>query len=131
LLTAETPQPQPSLAELESSIRACWSAETSHDPATWSASNPSAGQCWTTAYVVRHFFGGDIVLAEVLPLASPVERHAWNKLPCGSVVDMTKDQFPPRQAFQECEVPEQRLVAASGKQAELLLRRVKDLVEPA
>src|SRR5260221_1785765 len=86
-----------SLGQVESAIRASWSAETSHSPREWSNENPCAGQCWTTAYVVRHFLGGEIVVAEVEPRSSPVQRHAWNRLPGGAEVDLTREQFGPRQ----------------------------------
>ena len=116
------------LARLESAIRTSWSAETAHTPATWSSAKPSDGQCWTTAYVVRHFLGDEIVIAEVLPLAKPILRHAWNRFPGGHDVDLTRDQFPDGQAFRECDIPESVILAVSGKQAEILLQRVQRLI---
>ena len=114
------------LAQLKSAIHVSWSAETSHSPQDWDANNPSAGQCWTTAYVVRHFFGGELILAEILPHTNPIQRHAWNRLPDGTVVDFTRDQFPDKQEFRECSIPESIIVSVSGKQAHLLLERVED-----
>jgi DNA polymerase III alpha subunit len=38
--------------------------------------------------------------------------------------DLTRDQFPPEQAFRECAVPEAIVRSVSGPQAEELLRRV-------
>lgn len=118
----------PTLAELATAIRSSWSAETAHSPSAWSVDRPSAGQCWTSAFVIRHYFGGEIVLAEVLPHMDPVQRHAWNRFSDGSEFDLTRDQFPPDQAFRECAIPEAVVRSVSGPQAERLLRRVQSLI---
>ncbi|MBL9152357.1 MAG: hypothetical protein JNK37_07730 [Verrucomicrobiales bacterium] len=114
----------PTLAQVAAAIRSSWGAETAHAPAAWSADCPSAGQCWTSAFVIRHYFGGEIILAEVLPHSDPIQRHAWNRLPDGSEFDLTRDQFPPGQTFRECVVPESVIRSVSGPQAEELLRLV-------
>ena len=113
------------LATLEAALRACWCAETAHSPEAWSAENPAAGQCWTSAFVIRHFLGGEIVLAELAPRTDPIQRHAWNRLPDGTEIDLTRGQFPESQEFRLCEVPEEIIVQVSGRQAQLLLERVR------
>jgi hypothetical protein len=74
---------------LVSALEASWSRETSQDPARWSPSNPSWGQCAVTALVLQEFLGGDL-------LRSPLMRggsHYWNRLPSGAEVDATRGQF--------------------------------------
>jgi hypothetical protein len=77
-------------------IRASWSIETC-DPAdrdNWMSSNPSRGQCGTTALVLNDLFGGELMLAEVrYPDGSRQGVHYWNVLPDGSEVDLTSQQF--------------------------------------
>ena len=114
----------PTLEQVAAAIRFSWSAGTAHAPSAWSTDCPSAGRCWTSAFVIRHYFVGEIVLAEGLPHSNPVQRHAWNRFPDGSEFDLTRDQFPPEQAFRECAVPEAIVRSVSGPQAEELLRRV-------
>jgi len=120
---------RPTLEELQSALRASWCAETAHTPHTWSSANPSAGQCWTTAYVVRHFLGGEILYAELMPQSEPVERHAWNRLPDGNEVDLTREQLPKHQALRQCDIPEAIVAAVSGAQAQRLLERVSRLLD--
>jgi hypothetical protein len=120
------------LGQLEVAIRASWSAETAHSPGQWSSANPSAGQCWTTAYVVRHFLGGQIAIAEILPHTLPIQRHAWNRLSSGAEVDLTRSQFPANQEFRPCQVDEAAIESVSLAQAQCLLKRVSEMlgVEP-
>jgi predicted N-acetyltransferase YhbS len=84
-----------SLADLEDAIRAAWSHETSADPDEWTAANPSRGQCDATAALVRAYLGGEILVADVVRDGQRVERHAWNRLPSGLSLDLTRDQFRP------------------------------------
>jgi hypothetical protein len=118
-----------SLDQLESVIRDSWGAETSHSPSTWSKESPAAGQCWTTAYVLRHYLGGEILIAEIEPRSNPVQRHAWNRLPSGAEVDLTREQLLEGQTLRLCDVPESIIAAVSLKQAECLLGRVDALLE--
>lgn len=118
-------QTRPELAEVAAALRACWSAETAWSPATWSADLPAAGQCWSSAYVVRAMLGGEIVHAEVLPESAPRLWHAWNRLADGREVDLTREQFPPDQRFRIAGFPEGVIQAVAGPQAALLLARVR------
>ena len=82
-----------SLREIELAIRSAWSRETSDDPDEWSDDNPARGQCAVTALLVRELLGGDIVVANVLRAGTRVDRHAWNRLPSGLTLDLTREQF--------------------------------------
>jgi hypothetical protein len=49
----------PSLADIADALHAAWCAETAQDASAWSIANAAAGQCWQSAYVVRHYLGGE------------------------------------------------------------------------
>jgi len=116
-------RPTVTLSEIESAIRGAWSAETAHAPARWSATIPAAGQCWTSAFVVRALLGGEIGLAEIGG-TDPLQRHAWNRVPSGIANDITREQFSDAPALTPCDVPEELLMHVSGAQVQLLLERV-------
>lgn len=113
-----------SLSELEQIVRSEWCAETAWIPSQWSPGIPAAGQCFSTAYVIKTLFGGEIVHAEILPHAQPKQRHSWNRLSDGSEVDLTREQLSAEQTLLPCELPEELVWSCGGKQAELLLQRV-------
>lgn len=81
------------LADLERAIQDSWGRDTSDDPDEWSEGNPARGQCAVTALLVRELLGGEILLANVLVDGERVDRHAWNRLPSGLSVDLTRCQF--------------------------------------
>lgn len=116
---------RPGLAEIEAALRASWSAETAWSPARWSADSPAAGQCWSSAFVVRALLGGEVVHAKVLSDTESQLWHAWNRLPDGSEVDLTREQFPHGQQFEVADFPESAIEAVAGPQAKLLLARVR------
>jgi hypothetical protein len=118
----------PTVQEIKSALTKSWCRETAQVQNSWSPSNPSAGQCWQSAYVVRYYLGGDIVVAELVPQTSPIQRHAWNKLPSGEEVDLTRAQFQPHQEFAPCDVPESLIWSVVGAQSELLLAKVQDIL---
>ena len=67
--------------------------DTAYDPAAYRSSiqsggSPLTGHCGAVAYAVREQFGGDIVEGRV-----GKERHIWNRLPGGTEVDLTGDQY--------------------------------------
>jgi hypothetical protein len=117
--------PNFNLNEIETALRACWCRETAWTPDQWSADNPAAGQCWSSAYTVRALLGGEVVHAEVLPESTPRQWHAWNRLPDGTEIDFTREQFPAGQQFSDSDFPEDRIQAFVGAQAELLLEKVR------
>jgi hypothetical protein len=48
-----------------------------------------------TAFVVQDLLGGDLILGEVQVDGVKTGNHYWNRLPDGSEVDFTADQFYP------------------------------------
>ncbi|MFI5836586.1 hypothetical protein ACIA5A_23195 [Micromonospora sp. NPDC051300] len=100
--TERTPRPdRPTidLGRLAPVLRASWGADTCdpHDLPHWHPGNPARGQCGVTALVVQDLLGGDLVLGEVFVGAARVGHHYWNRLPDGTDVDLTADQFFPRE----------------------------------
>jgi hypothetical protein len=81
------------LGALEDAIRGAWSLETSDEPEDWTPDNPAIGQCAVTARVVRDYLGGDFLVAGVVLEGRRVNRHAWNRLPSGLTIDLTREQF--------------------------------------
>jgi hypothetical protein len=73
--------------DLEQAIRRSWSAETTVDH-DWTPQRPSKGQCAVTALVVQDYLGGDLLRALVGEVT-----HYWNRLPDGTILDLTRDQF--------------------------------------
>jgi hypothetical protein len=97
------------LTEIEAAVRAAWCRETcdESDLADWSPDNPARGQCGATALTLHDLLGGDLLFAEVLlPDGSRQGFHWWNRLPDGSEVDLTREQFAPHEVVQEPRVVE-------------------------
>jgi hypothetical protein len=117
------PAPAATLADVERAIRASWSRETSEDPDQWSEENSARGQCVATALVVRELLGGEILIANVLRDGARVERHAWNRLPSGLGLDLTREQFRDRERFDEPKPGEPMLTDPA--RCELLASRVR------
>ncbi|MFE5290692.1 hypothetical protein ACFQ8T_00810 [Isoptericola sp. NPDC056618] len=65
--------------------------------AEWTPERPSRDQCGMTALVVQDVLGGDLVLAEVHVDGAQIGHHYWNRLPDGTDVDLTADQFRPEE----------------------------------
>ena len=89
--------------ELYDRVRAGWAADTC-DPVDlpWSPSNPSRGQCGVTALVLHDHLGGELLVAEVLrDDGSRQGWHTWNRLPDGTEVDLTREQFAADEHVQE------------------------------
>ena len=79
---------QPSEIQLiQQALQTAWCRATSADPA-WSPERPSLGQCAVTALVVQDYLGGILMRAEVAD-----GSHYWNRLPDGTELDLTSDQF--------------------------------------
>lgn len=83
-----SPELTDELVRLRQRLELAWSADTAaagdYDPA-----RPSAGQCAVTALVVADRYGG-----ELLRTLNCGASHYFNRLPDGSEVDLTRDQFP-------------------------------------
>ena len=120
---------KPLLSDVERAVQLSWCRETAQVPNSCDKNNPAAGQCWQTAYVVRHFFGGDIIIAEILPLTTPIRRHAWNKLPDGTEIDLSRSQFGDAQKFKLCSVDEEIIWKVVGEQSRALLNKVRLILD--
>ena len=114
------------LADLEAAIRASWSQETSADPGEWTVDNPSRGQCDATAVVLRSYLGGEILVADILCDGRRVERHAWNRLPSGLTLDLTRGQLRPDQELGAPSAQEPMLLGNSRERHTLLAERVAE-----
>ena len=85
------------LTDVESAVRASWSAETCDpvDTDRWGPDNPASGQCGVTALVVQDLLGGDLMIGEVHVDGRMTENHYWNRFGNGLDIDLTQDQFGP------------------------------------
>jgi hypothetical protein len=120
----------PTADELRQHFLAAWGPDTCypHMREEWSHDNPSRDQCGMTALVVQDILGGQLVIAEVHVDGTQVGHHYWNRLPDGSDLDLTADQFTPDEAV----VGGKTIVRPPDapryhrKQYELLRKRVLD-----
>ncbi len=83
---SETDTPEP-IALTARAIRASWSAATAASD-NWNPAHSSVGQSAVTALVLQDLFGGQLLQATVQGVS-----HYWNRLPNGTEVDLTRDQF--------------------------------------
>lgn len=118
------------LSDVEPHVRASWGADTC-DPVDlpWSPANPSRGQCGVTALVLHDLLGGELLVAEVTYAGGGRQGfHTWNRLPGGTEVDLTREQFAPHELVGEPRVLE-RPAGPPGRcreQYELLRARVRE-----
>lgn len=122
-------RPPINLERLRPILRASWGADTCdpHDVPDWHPDNPSRGQCGVTALIIQDLLGGELVLGEVIAGDAKVGYHYWNRLPDGRVVDLTADQFHPRETVVGAQV-RQRPPGPPGRcrqQYEILRQRVR------
>jgi len=64
-----------------------WSGNTAYGD--WNSRVPSLNQCAVTALVVQEYLGGDLLRCKM----TNGDSHYWNRLPDGTEVDLTEDQF--------------------------------------
>jgi hypothetical protein len=113
------------LTQLEAAIRAAWSAETSDRPDSWTPANPAYQQCDVTARVVRDYLGGEILVAGVVLDGLRVDRHAWNRLASGLVLDLTREQFRDGERLEEPAINDVVRIDRNPERYELLASRVR------
>ncbi|MFI8850654.1 hypothetical protein ACIGW3_10785 [Streptomyces sp. NPDC053499] len=94
------------LDRIEGALRASWGADTCApddlERAGWSPANPAWGQCDVTALVVHDLLGGELMCGEVYAESGGRQGfHWWNRLPDGSEIDLTRDQFRAGQVVME------------------------------
>lgn len=83
------------LRSLEYSLLLVCDRETSQDPDNWTKDNPLWGHCAVVALIVQNNFGGELLRAslEHIPTMAHMRSHYYNRLPDGTVCDLTKRQF--------------------------------------
>jgi predicted GNAT family acetyltransferase len=113
------------LAELEDAVRAAWGADTTDEPERWSPANPALGQCDVTALLVRELLGGEILVANVVRDGRRVGNHAWNRLPSGLAVDLTRTQFVDGEALGEPTVREPAIATGATERYRVFAARVR------
>jgi hypothetical protein len=113
------------LSQLEDAVRASWTAETSDRSESWTSENPAYQQCDVTARVVRDYLGGEIVVAGVVLDGQRVDRHAWNRLPSGLAVDLTREQFRDGERLEAPAVDDVVRIDRNSERYELLAARVR------
>jgi hypothetical protein len=119
------------LERIEAAVRAAWARDTCDpvDVDDWSEANPARGQCGVTALTVNDLLGGELLLADVLRTDGTRQGvHWWNRLPDGTEIDLTREQFASHEVIQMPRVmprpsgPPKR----AGEQYHTLKRRVLD-----
>jgi hypothetical protein len=119
------------LGELEAAIRTAWGADTSADPGGWTSVVPAYGQCDATARVVRDYLGGEILIANVVLAGRRRERHAWNRLPSGLTIDLTREQYRGAEQLTAPRAEEPLGLARGDERYALLAARVRDALAAA
>ena len=114
------------LSEVEAAVRSSWGPETSFASADYmarGAGQPSRGQCGTTALVIQHLLGGDLMVADVEYEGRVEGVHYWNVTPGGVELDLTRDQFTPAESLtNQRRVATRRNPSTAGEQPFQLLR---------
>jgi hypothetical protein len=90
------------LSEIEAAVRSSWGPDTlfaSADYLARGSGQPSRGQCGTTALVIQHLLGGDLMVADVEFEGRVEGVHYWNVMPGGVELDLTRDQFAPAESL--------------------------------
>lgn len=90
--------------DIEAAVRAAWARDTCDpvDADEWSPANPARGQCGTTALTINDLLGGELLVAEVLHAdGSRQGVHWWNRLPDGTEMDLTREQFTSHEVIQQ------------------------------
>lgn len=114
------------LADLEAAIRASWSAETSCEPDGWRAENPAYQHCDVTARVLHDYLGGEVLVCGVIHDGVRVDRHAWNRLPSGLEIDLTREQFIAGEQFEAPSIVEAYIGETVESRYEVFAARVRD-----
>lgn len=110
------------LESLVARLECAWSRQTSADPERWVPDNPAWGQCAVTALVVQDEVGGDLLRTTV-----DGGSHYWNRLPDGSEVDLTREQFPKGAKYGQAVIKDREYVLSfpdTARRYQLLRRQV-------
>jgi len=86
---------------LATAIRSSWDSTTTSTPDEWEpVANPARGQCVPTALVVQDNLGGNLERLATT-YNERRETHYRNILPDGTVLDLTRSQYPDEQIFEQ------------------------------
>ncbi|WP_307061737.1 hypothetical protein [Streptomyces sp. B3I8] len=87
------------LTDIERAVRSSWSADTCTPEfrPRWSPDNPARDQCGVTAMVLNDLLGGELIRGEVHVNGERVDYHWWNRLGMGIEIDLTREQFRPKE----------------------------------
>lgn len=129
---------------LEVMLKRAWCRETAGpgDRGRWTPERPSIGQCAvTTASIYLHMTeNGPVDGLKILRAAvDGFGSHYWLRLPDGTDLDLTRDQFPEGTVIPEGEErtieylldSERAVAAATRARTELLDERIEDVMERA
>ncbi|HXV27308.1 MAG TPA: hypothetical protein VD862_04800 [Candidatus Paceibacterota bacterium] len=87
-----------SLRRLRKVLRAVCRADTAYNAKRWTPDNPLAEHCTVVALLVQELFDGQLLRVKILPSGRFPKGgwHWYNRLPDGSTVDLTREQFGQR-----------------------------------
>lgn len=95
-----------SLTEVLNVLPECWEQNTANTPGgrgyddwQFDPSNPAQFQCLSTSLLIREWFGGRLITANVGSYSYSQIKHYWNELEGRVWVDATRDQFELRSAM--------------------------------
>ncbi len=119
------------MEDVARALRDSWGPDTCapEDIPDWTPGNPARGQCATSAIVLHDYVGGSLVQGEVHVDGVRVDFHWWNRLPDGSQVDVTREQFAPHeQVVGGVDVERPTGATRLDREQALLASRVADLI---
>jgi hypothetical protein len=73
-------------------LQGSWSSETSNWGGELPADNPARGQCVVSSLVVQDYLGGELVRVHAIGDGID-EKHYFNQLPDGTILDTTGMQY--------------------------------------
>jgi len=92
------------LIELKYLLRESVSANTSLIPTLWTKEKWTYGHCAVFCLIVKDYFGGKIqrgLLPQEWKEKLGYRSHYWNVLDNGTVIDLSREQFPPDFPYEE------------------------------
>jgi hypothetical protein len=88
--------------------------EISFTPDRWDVEHPTRCHCAVVALIVQDYFGGDLLKASLVGTDFEFDgSHFWNRLPDGTEVDLTQEQFEGRKPILIGEVRNRNHVLSS------------------
>ncbi|MFD3326896.1 hypothetical protein [Streptomyces sp. NPDC058701] len=116
------------LTDVERAVRAGWGPDTctpAHRP-HWSPDRPARDQCGVTAMVLNDLLGGQLIRGEVHVDGVRTDYHWWNRLGPGLDIDLTREQFGPKEIVTGgVVIPRPPTLARLREEYELLRDRVR------